>query len=85
MTHQTAKAIIKRNPYNSIIAYDTIDKIYTDFRLELEEEFKRGQEDVLSRSCEGCKWLMFCGIKKTLDTNHAVAPPEFSCNRWEQR
>lgn len=32
-----------------------IEELFTDFKLELEAEYQRGQEDVLSRTCEGCE------------------------------
>lgn len=90
MKREEAKAVIERNPYNSIIAYDIIDKIYTDFKIELEAEYQRGRDDVLSRSCEGCEHFedSICYNNLVCLMNggeYILTSKEFSCHRWEQK
>ena len=56
-------------------------------KLELEAEYQRGRDDVLSRSCEECKWEHI--IAKDSKENPLFYAC-FSCSRampdkWEQK
>lgn len=72
-----------------------IEELFTDFKLELEAEYQRGQEDVLSRSCEGCKHHRESELADAIECIKGIAlftsdygyfvDRDFSCNRWEQK
>lgn len=63
----------------------------SDFKLELEAEYKRGQEDVLSRTCEGCKYWCKekgCDLTYWQDYSHGYgfeSEADDYCSRWEQK
>ena len=64
-----------------------IEKIYSDFKLELEAEYQRGRDSILSRTCEGCKFGIFgidsvgYEIECTKKWQCARAMPD----KWEQK
>ena len=72
-----------------------LERIYEEFKLELEAEYKRGQDSILSRSCKSCKyitvgdeWTDGCSHKEIYDCyddGSYVIPTDFGCNRWEQK
>lgn len=90
MTLEQAKELFA---YEYSYTQDQLDskvyKIYTDFKLELEAEYQRGKEDVLSRSCENC--LLFRPSDKAcfLNSQNVYIRPvciSFSgCGKWERK
>ena len=70
-----------------------VAKIYADFKLELETEYKRGQDSILSRSCKSCKHKYIVDSMTTecrdndspIDYLDLECFPEFSCNKWKQK
>lgn len=67
---------------------ELINKIHDDFKLELEAEYKRGQDSILSRSCEDCKhsFVRRKGELVLCDIYEELMPIGLTlCNQWEQR
>ena len=70
-----------------------IEKIYSDFKLELEAEYQRGRDSILSRTCKSCKHKYIVDSMTTecrdndspIDYLDLECFPEFSCNKWEQK
>lgn len=70
-----------------------IDELFDHFKLELKSEYKRGQDSILSRTCESCKHKYIVDSMTTecrdndspIDYLDLECFPEFSCNKWEQK
>lgn len=70
-----------------------LERICEEFKLELEAEYKRGQDSILSRSCKSCKHKYIVDSMTTecrdndspIDYLDLECFPEFSCNKWEQK
>lgn len=67
-----------------------LERIYEEFKLELEAEYKRGwsdrhtQSDLEGRSCNNCR-SKHCDIKRELLERSSINPGYFNCNDWEQK
>lgn len=66
-----------------------INTVYDNFKLELEAEYKRGQDSILSRTCESCKLFRNADKACFLNSQNVYIRPasiDFSgCGRWEQK
>ena len=73
--------------YDGCLVNPIVDKIFASFKLEPEAEYQRGRDDVLNRSCEGCKWKH---IPAKDSKENPLFYACFSCSRdmpdkWEQK
>ena len=70
-----------------------LERIYEEFKLELEAEYQRGRDSILSRTCKSCKHKYIVDSMTTecrdndspIDYLDLECFPEFSCNKWEQK
>lgn len=93
MTQDEAKKLFKYEyNYTQSQLDSVVDEIFTDNKLELKAEYQRGQDSILSRTCENCKFRIFngefendqCRNIESLMNNQDISA-DFSCNRWEQK
>jgi len=93
MTKNEAKQELSELHFKGFSKQDVfrlVDKIYEDFKLELEAEYKRGwkdraaQSDLENRTCNNCR-SKHCDIKIALIKSDSMNPDYFNCNDWEQK